>query len=154
MILGGGDGLALREVLKYKEVNEVVLCDIDPLIVNLAKTRADLVRLNKNSFKDARVSVIKNSSLRYDEEYYLSQESRRNIHDISHVKTAKLRVYHLDAIKFLENIRGRFDGVIIDFPDPNSPELSKLYSLRFYNLLKSRLNKGGMCSTVEFSFFC
>ena len=144
LILGGGDGLALREVLKYKEVNEVVLCDIDPLIVNLAKTRADLVRLNKNSFKDARVSVIKNSSLRYDEEYYLSQESRRNIHDISHVKTAKLRVYHLDAIKFLENIRGRFDGVIIDFPDPNSPELSKLYSLRFYNLLKSRLNKGGM----------
>ena len=52
----------------------------------------------------------------YEEEYYLSQESRSNIHDKTHMETAKLRVYHLDAVKFLERIKEDFDGVIIDFP--------------------------------------
>ena len=144
LILGGGDGLALREVLKYKEVEEVVLCDIDPLVVELARTREDLLRLNKGSLSSAKVSILENQSMDYEEEYYLSQESRSNIHDKTHMKTAKLRVYHLDAVKFLERIKGRFDGVIIDFPDPNSPELSKLYSLRFYELLKKKLNPNGM----------
>jgi len=68
----------------------------------------------------------------------------KSLHDKELVETAKLKVYHLDAIKFLENIDGQFDGVIIDFPDPNSPELSKLYSLRFYELLRRKLNRTGM----------
>lgn len=144
LILGGGDGLALREVLKYREVEEVILCDIDPLVVELASTREDLVRLNKASLSNAKVSILENQSMDYEQEYYLSQERRSNIHEKTHMKTAKLRVYHLDAVKFLEQIKGRFDGVIIDFPDPNSPELSKLYSLRFYELLKKKLNPNGM----------
>jgi spermidine synthase len=58
LVLGGGDGLALREVLKYPNVESVHLVDIDPRIVELAKTLPVLRELSGNSFSDPRVSVF------------------------------------------------------------------------------------------------
>ncbi|RYG22581.1 spermidine synthase, partial [bacterium] len=58
LVLGGGDGLALREILKYPDVREVVLVDLDPDMIRLAKSLPALVRLNRNSFGDARVSSV------------------------------------------------------------------------------------------------
>ena len=49
LILGGGDGLALREVLKYPDVREVTLVDLDPMMTGLATTDPDLIRLNGGS---------------------------------------------------------------------------------------------------------
>ncbi|WP_354237441.1 adenosylmethionine decarboxylase [Bacillus oleivorans] len=57
LILGGGDGLALREVLKYPDVLHVDLVDIDRKIIELAKTNPKLLVLNMGSFHDERVSV-------------------------------------------------------------------------------------------------
>jgi spermidine synthase len=57
LILGGGDGLALREVLKYPTVRHVDLVDIDPLIVDLAKNIPALTTLNEKAFHDERVHV-------------------------------------------------------------------------------------------------
>jgi spermidine synthase len=57
LVLGGGDGLALREVLKYKDVKKVDLVDIDPRIIELAKTLPALRDLGKQSFSDPRVST-------------------------------------------------------------------------------------------------
>ena len=46
-----------------------------------------------------------------------------------------------DAFVWLDNNDAEpFDIVIIDFPDPNNFALGKLYSTRFYNLLKKKLN--------------
>ena len=36
LILGGGDGLALREVLKYRDVEAVTLVDLDPAMTGLS----------------------------------------------------------------------------------------------------------------------
>ncbi|WP_257352143.1 adenosylmethionine decarboxylase [Pseudalkalibacillus decolorationis] len=58
LILGGGDGLALREVLKYSEVKTVDLVDIDPVIIKYASTIPELVTLNNGSFQDKRANVI------------------------------------------------------------------------------------------------
>ena len=58
LILGGGDGLALREVVKYQDVESVHLVDIDPRIVELAKTLPVLRELGKESFSDPRVTVF------------------------------------------------------------------------------------------------
>lgn len=55
LILGGGDGVALKEVLKHRSVERVVLVDIDEGIVKVAKEY--LSDLNKNSFGDPRVEV-------------------------------------------------------------------------------------------------
>ena len=57
LVLGGGDGLALRELLKYKNVKKVDLVDIDPRIIELAKTMPILRDLGNDSFRDPRVST-------------------------------------------------------------------------------------------------
>lgn len=55
LILGGGDGLALREVLKYPDVLHVDLVDIDPIMLQLSKTEPALLEQNNQSFLDDRV---------------------------------------------------------------------------------------------------
>jgi spermidine synthase len=58
LILGGGDGLALREVLRYPSVESVTLVDLDPEMTRLFTTHPDLKRLNHGAFEDARVRVV------------------------------------------------------------------------------------------------
>ncbi len=105
LVLGGGDGLALREVLKYKSVESVTLVDLDPAITELSTKLPVLAELNKNSLRDKRVEVI-----------------------------------NADAFVWLDNDEIKpFDVAIVDFPDPNNFALGKLYTTRFYNLLKAKL---------------
>ncbi|GMH59153.1 hypothetical protein TrRE_jg10254 [Triparma retinervis] len=56
LIIGGGDGCVLREVLKHREVEEVVLVEIDEEIIRVAK--AYLTGLHKGAFDDPRVRII------------------------------------------------------------------------------------------------
>jgi spermidine synthase len=56
LILGGGDGLAVREVLKYKDVRTVDLVELDPQIIQLAK-RKPLSIFNQRSLYDKRVKA-------------------------------------------------------------------------------------------------
>lgn len=58
LILGGGDGLALREVLKRQTLNSVTLVDLDPAITQLFSTAPALKQLNSDAFADPRVEVI------------------------------------------------------------------------------------------------
>jgi spermidine synthase len=104
MILGGGDGLALREVLKYKTVEQVTLVDLDPKMTALSDAFRPLGELNAHAFRDPRVRVV-----------------------------------NTDAMIWLEQERDRYDAAVIDFPDPSSFALGKLYTTRFYRLLRTRL---------------
>jgi len=58
LVLGGGDGLAVREILKYPNVDSVTLVDLDPEMTRLFSTHPYLVTLNQHSLTDARVHVI------------------------------------------------------------------------------------------------
>ncbi|MCE7004804.1 polyamine aminopropyltransferase [Kibdelosporangium philippinense] len=58
LILGGGDGLGLREVLSYQDVHAVTLVELDPRVIDLARTEPSLVELNGNAFADPRVEVV------------------------------------------------------------------------------------------------
>jgi len=104
LVLGGGDGLALREILKYPSVEQVTLVDLDPEMTTLSSKFPPLAELNKHSFSDSRVHVI-----------------------------------NKDAMIWLEEPGQPFDAAVVDFPDPNTFALGKLYTTRFYKLLKSRL---------------
>ena len=57
LILGGGDGLALREVLRYADVRQVTLVDLDPEMTRLFSSHVELRRLNRDAFRDPRVHV-------------------------------------------------------------------------------------------------
>ncbi len=58
LILGGGDGLALREVLRDRQVQQVTLVDLDPAITQLFSTAPALRAINGDAFADNRVEVI------------------------------------------------------------------------------------------------
>ncbi|MER5716275.1 polyamine aminopropyltransferase [Streptomyces sp. NPDC002132] len=100
LILGGGDGLALREVLRYDDVRHVTLVELDPAMTRLARDFRPLRELNGASLTDPRVKVV-----------------------------------NADAFNWLRDARGTYDAVVIDFPDPDTAALAKLYSVEFYHLL-------------------
>lgn len=58
LVLGGGDGLAVREILKYPGVASVTLVDLDPEMTTLFKTQQMLVALNAGSLQSPRVHVV------------------------------------------------------------------------------------------------
>lgn len=57
LVLGGGDGLAVREILKYSDVKHIDLVDLDPAMTDLGKDFPPLVKLNKASLADPRVTT-------------------------------------------------------------------------------------------------
>jgi spermidine synthase len=57
LVLGGGDGLAVREVLGYPGVRRVDVVELDPVVVDLARSDPALSRLNGHVYGDARVHV-------------------------------------------------------------------------------------------------
>ncbi len=63
LVLGGGDGLAVREILKYPEVEHVTLVDLDPAMTALAKQSELLRTLNHDALSDPRVEVIVDDAL-------------------------------------------------------------------------------------------
>jgi spermidine synthase len=58
LVLGGGDGIAVREVLKYPSVKDVTLVDLDPEMTHLFSTQELLLRINESSLLSPRVHVI------------------------------------------------------------------------------------------------
>jgi spermidine synthase len=107
LILGGGDGLAMREVLRYPEVESVTLVDIDPEMTRLCSTLDVLTKLNHHAYDDSRVTVVNQDAL----------------------------IWLFETVEQEQ----KFDVVLIDFPDPHSFALGKLYTTRFYRLLAQRL---------------
>jgi spermidine synthase len=58
LVLGGGDGLAVREILRYPQIESVTLVDLDPAMTRLFSTQQILTSLNHDSFKSPKVHVI------------------------------------------------------------------------------------------------
>lgn len=75
LILGGGDGLAAREILKYKDVEKITLVDLDNEMVELCKTNNDIVKLNEGSLSNSKVNIINNDAYKF-------LESNKEIYDV------------------------------------------------------------------------
>jgi len=120
LIIGGGDGLALRDVLQWSP-QQVTLIDLDGEIVDIFRQPDDklpkglsrkIIALNKGSLQDSRVNIIKADAF--------------------------------IAIDELLKKRRVFDAIIVDLPDPSHPDLNKLYSVNFYARLKQLLAGDGV----------
>ena len=73
LVLGGGDGLAVRELLKHPEVRTVTLVDMDPDMTRLAVEHPVLVEINQGSMTDGRVRIVNDdaaSFLKHDDALY------------------------------------------------------------------------------------
>ncbi len=117
LVCGGGDGLAVREVLKHPSVQEVVLVDLDPAMTDMAQDQPMVRQLNGAALDDPRVKVV-----------------------------------NADAMVWLQETTGApFDLAFVDFPDPNTYALGKLYTSRFYRLLQRRLADDAMITVQSTS---
>ena len=58
LVLGGGDGLAVREILKYPQLESITLVDLDPEMTRLFSSHPMLTALNKQSFSSPKVHII------------------------------------------------------------------------------------------------
>lgn len=68
LVLGGGDGLAVREILKYPNVEAVTLVDLDPAMTDLFSSAPQLVALNGGALKSERIKVVNADALQWLEE--------------------------------------------------------------------------------------
>ncbi len=65
LLLGAGDGLAIRELLKYPTIEEIILVDLDENIIQLAKENHFVSELNKNSLESSKVRIIISDAFTY-----------------------------------------------------------------------------------------
>ncbi|CDQ41261.1 MULTISPECIES: polyamine aminopropyltransferase [Virgibacillus] len=73
LVLGGGDGLALRELQKYDQIESMTLVDLDPKVTELGKTNHEITELNNHAFEDDRVEVVNQDAFQYlkkDQTFY------------------------------------------------------------------------------------
>lgn len=114
LVIGGGDGLAVREILKYPSVKKIVMVDLDPEMTRLFSSHELLTALNQNALKSEKLKI-------YNEDAFM----------------------WLKDIKDNPQ-RPNFDVVIIDVPDPSNFSVGKLYSVTFFKLLKNVLHEGSI----------
>lgn len=69
LILGGGEGLTAREVLKYPGVEQVIVVDIDPEVFRIARTNEQLKALNDESLFDPRLETVAEDAFIFLREY-------------------------------------------------------------------------------------
>jgi spermidine synthase len=119
LIIGGGDGLALREVLNWSP-KQVTLVDLDSELLDIFqnpglhlpdKLARQISHLNQLSLQDKRVEIIRGDAF--------------------------------IAINKLLSRKSVFDAIIVDLPDPSHPDLNKLYSVNFYARLHQLLAGDG-----------
>lgn len=68
LVLGGGDGLVARELLKYDDIQEIIVVDLDPAITYLAKTHPLLIDANEDAMNDERVTIVNQDAFKYLED--------------------------------------------------------------------------------------
>ena len=68
LILGGGDGLAVRELLKWNSIEQIDLVDIDPAITELGRNHPMLTKLNENALQSKIVTVTHQDAMLYLQE--------------------------------------------------------------------------------------
>ncbi len=107
LVLGGGDGLAARELLRQPGVQRIVQVELDSAVIELARTT--LRDANGGSLDNPRVNLV-----------------------------------IADALTWLRATSERFEAVIVDLPDPDTPVLGRLYSAEFYALAGRALAPDGL----------
>ena len=111
LVLGGGDGMAVREILKDDRVEAVTLVDLDPLMTEIFREHEGFAALNDYALRSPRVEVV-----------------------------------NADAFVWVESETTRYDFIVVDFPDPRTYSLGKLYTTTFYRRLRERLGPGGVAA--------
>lgn len=133
LVIGGGDGGVLREVVKHDVVEEAILCDIDEVSsipIRIPKTLR-LIRLL--------TAILPSQAVIRLSKQFLPHMSAGFEHP-------KVKVHVGDGFKFLEDFKNTFDVIITDSSDPEGPAES-LFQKPYFQLLHDALREGGVITT-------
>jgi len=108
LVIGGGDGGSSEELLKHRCIERVVMAELDPEVIRIAKRY--LGNVHRGAFDDPRMQV--------------------------HVG---------DGFEFTERVGEKFDLIVFDLTDPDTPA-ARLYTPEFFAMAKRALNPGGAIS--------
>lgn len=108
LVLGAGDGLLVRELLKHPSISHIKLIELDGQILEMFK-KEPLSKLNENSLLNPRVSA-----------------------EVG------------DGFFYVRNTKDKYDAIFIDFPHPKTYDLTRLYSIEFYQNIRRILNPKGI----------
>ncbi len=114
LVLGGGDGLAARELLRQPGIGRIVQVELDPAVIDLARTT--MREANSGSLDNPRVNVVIDDAMTWLRGRFDGPSARSQ----------------------------PFDAVIVDLPDPDTPTLGRLYSTEFYALAAHALAPDGL----------
>jgi len=148
LVLGGGDGMAVREIRKYKNINSITLVDLDPAVVDLATQNPILMELNDSSLIGDDIKILDPKiPTNPIEEPVLMPLNRKDKsgNELLYI-TDSVSILHEDAYTFVEEVvqlDKKYDVIFIDFPDPRNESLGKLYSKYFFSRVNLLLKKGG-----------
>lgn len=67
LVLGGGDGCAVREILKYPDVEKITLVDLDSVMTNMGKYNPILRELNEDAFHHPKLEIINTDAFNFME---------------------------------------------------------------------------------------
>ena len=122
LLLGGGDGLLLRELLKYKGIESIKHIELDQKMIDLAKTR--FAELNKHSLDDPRVHseindgfyYVRNTNDKYDAVFI--DFPYPNSYDLA-------RLYSVEFYTYVRHTLNPNGFVVLDAPFYNKEDYSK-----------------------------
>ena len=146
-VLGGGDGMAVREILKYPSVESVTLVELDPQMTQLFSQHDTLTRLNGGALNDPRVHIVNADAF-----HWLQQEVPPDAAGPGQGASAPRTVAasvpspaQASPSRAAERPQAgdTFDVIVVDFPDPTNFSIGKLYTNSFYALLEKRLSASG-----------
>ena len=123
LILGGGEGATLREVLRFESVDEAVMVDIDEELVGLCKKY--LPEWSRGSFEDKRAKLVFQDARKYVEE--TSKKFDVVISDLTEPleEGPSLKLFTKEFYQSVHRVLAE-DGVFVVQSGPASPMYSDL----------------------------
>ena len=145
LVMGAGDGLLIRELVKYDQIREITHVDLDPKLIELARTHPVLTAMNDNSLDDPRVRTVLGDAYQY-----IRRSS--DTYDAIYLDFPDAKDYNLSKLyssEFFHFVRQRLsDGgfAVLDAPGSDLPDRNNILTLRpgsdwdvYYHTIK----KGG-----------
>lgn len=120
LVCGGGDGLAVRDILRYSQVSHIDLVDYSQEVIDLAKQ--DFAAFNQDSLCNLKVEIHIHEAFAF-----LNRITQKSL-------TAK-------------DLAHRYHAIICDFTYPLSVTETQVYSWEWFNLLKQVLVPSGIIAT-------
>ena len=133
LVLGGGDGLAVREILKYPDVKSITLVDLDPVMTELAKTHPVLTKINRHAMTHDKVTV-KNM----DGAMFLTQTDR--LFDVILIDLPdpdSMDIMHLYSLSFYRELKRHLTRQGVMVTQATSPYFSRKAFLSIFKTVQA-----------------